>query len=240
MENMKKFGFTLAEVLITLGIIGVVAAMTIPTLIANTNSARFRSQYKKILSSLSQAGKIAQERYDFSYGDVSECTAISDAPESTYTLCAILNGTLAGHKLSFGMPENYTPSGIVEGTAPNGMPTADNAAHVLLSDGSMLVFNKNMKGCTIPLGRGVTYKEGETKNKSLGSQCYAFIDVNGPTLPNKEVACADGNTDDLDVAAECEVSSDFNRTTDIYPIVFHDGTVEPGTNAARAILQKTK
>ena len=31
---MKK-GFTLAEVLITLGIIGVVAAMTIPTLIAN-------------------------------------------------------------------------------------------------------------------------------------------------------------------------------------------------------------
>ena len=35
----KRFGFTLAEVLITLGIIGVVAAMTIPTLIANTNGA---------------------------------------------------------------------------------------------------------------------------------------------------------------------------------------------------------
>ena len=31
---MKKIGFTLAEVLITLGIIGIVAAMTIPTLIA--------------------------------------------------------------------------------------------------------------------------------------------------------------------------------------------------------------
>ena len=30
-----KNGFTLAEVLITLGIIGVVAAMTIPTLISN-------------------------------------------------------------------------------------------------------------------------------------------------------------------------------------------------------------
>ena len=29
---MKKIGFTLAEVLITLGIIGVVAAMTIPNL----------------------------------------------------------------------------------------------------------------------------------------------------------------------------------------------------------------
>ena len=33
----KRFGFTLAEVLITLGIIGVVAAMTIPTF-KNTKS----------------------------------------------------------------------------------------------------------------------------------------------------------------------------------------------------------
>lgn len=38
MEDKMNKGFTLAEVLITLGIIGVVAAITIPTLIANTNS----------------------------------------------------------------------------------------------------------------------------------------------------------------------------------------------------------
>ena len=38
---MKK-AFTLAEVLITLGIIGVVAAMTIPNLIANVNAHKFR------------------------------------------------------------------------------------------------------------------------------------------------------------------------------------------------------
>ena len=61
----KKFGFTLAEVLITLGIIGVVAAMTIPTLIANTNSAKFRAQFKKTLSTLNQAGLMAQAQYDF-------------------------------------------------------------------------------------------------------------------------------------------------------------------------------
>ena len=33
---MKKAGFTLAEVLITLGIIGVVSAITLPTLMSTT------------------------------------------------------------------------------------------------------------------------------------------------------------------------------------------------------------
>ena len=51
----KRVGFTLAEVLITLGIIGVVAAMTIPTLISNTNGAQFKTAYKKALSTLNQA-----------------------------------------------------------------------------------------------------------------------------------------------------------------------------------------
>ncbi len=49
-DVMKHRGFTLAEVLITLGIIGVVAAMTIPTLIANTNSQKYRAQFKKAKS----------------------------------------------------------------------------------------------------------------------------------------------------------------------------------------------
>ena len=48
---MRK-GFTLAEVLITLGIIGVVAAMTIQILISNTRGARYRAQFKKTLSTI--------------------------------------------------------------------------------------------------------------------------------------------------------------------------------------------
>lgn len=48
-------GFTLAEVLITLGIIGVVAAITIPTLINSTNKAEFATAYKKSYSVFSNA-----------------------------------------------------------------------------------------------------------------------------------------------------------------------------------------
>lgn len=43
----KSYAFTLAEVLIALAIIGVVAAMTIPTFMANTAGAQFRTGFKK-------------------------------------------------------------------------------------------------------------------------------------------------------------------------------------------------
>ena len=53
---LKEFkGFTLAEVLITLVIIGVIAAMTIPTLINKTNNHEYISRLKKAYSTMAQA-----------------------------------------------------------------------------------------------------------------------------------------------------------------------------------------
>ncbi len=49
----KKFAFTLSEVLITLGIIGVVAAMTLPALIANYQKKVLEQQAKQAYSLLS-------------------------------------------------------------------------------------------------------------------------------------------------------------------------------------------
>ncbi len=56
---MKK-GFTLAEVLITLAIIGVVAALTIPTVIRNYQERQTVSALKKFYSQISQAFKLAE------------------------------------------------------------------------------------------------------------------------------------------------------------------------------------
>ena len=53
LQNIKM-GFTLAEVLITLVIIGIIAAMTIPTLMNNTNKQEYVSRLKKAYSTLSQ------------------------------------------------------------------------------------------------------------------------------------------------------------------------------------------
>lgn len=51
----KRFAFTLAEVLITLGIIGVVASITIPTLMNNIQQAELKTSFKKAYSVASQA-----------------------------------------------------------------------------------------------------------------------------------------------------------------------------------------
>lgn len=52
---MKFRAFTLAEVLVTLGIIGVVSAMTIPTLMQNHQRSVYITQLHKVSNELSQA-----------------------------------------------------------------------------------------------------------------------------------------------------------------------------------------
>ena len=61
--TFKKAAFTLAEVLITLAIIGVVAAMTIPTLIANYKEKQTVTQLAKVFSILSSAYQMVQAEY---------------------------------------------------------------------------------------------------------------------------------------------------------------------------------
>ena len=57
----KKVAFTLAEVLVTLGIIGVVAALTLPTVINKVQSMILKNQFKKAYSSLLNAINLVQK-----------------------------------------------------------------------------------------------------------------------------------------------------------------------------------
>ncbi len=50
----KKFAFTLAEVLITLGVIGVVAALTMPTLLKNIAERSNSEELMEVLKELMQ------------------------------------------------------------------------------------------------------------------------------------------------------------------------------------------
>lgn len=74
-NNVKKFlyngflnkkGFTLSEILITLGIIGVVAVLTVPAMVTNYQKEQTAIQLKKTYSTLKQATEAAKA----DYGDV--------------------------------------------------------------------------------------------------------------------------------------------------------------------------
>ena len=65
-------GFTLAEVLITLGIIGVVAAMTIPMLINHYNTKELEIRFKEADSILQQALK--KTANEAGYDSISDLT----------------------------------------------------------------------------------------------------------------------------------------------------------------------
>jgi len=66
LKNLKN-GFTLAEVLITLVIIGVIAAMTIPTLVTKYQKEQTVNQLKQVFSQLNQAAMLSVPQY----GDMS-------------------------------------------------------------------------------------------------------------------------------------------------------------------------
>ena len=68
--------FTLAEVLITLGIIGIVAAMTLPTLIGKYQKIQTINQLKKVYSMLSQAIELSElENGNLTYWNYNQSTA---------------------------------------------------------------------------------------------------------------------------------------------------------------------
>ncbi len=60
--ELYKAAFTLAEVLITLGIIGVVAALTIPTVITNYRKAHIATSLAKAINTLETANKLILQK----------------------------------------------------------------------------------------------------------------------------------------------------------------------------------
>ena len=67
-HNIRRAAFTLAEVLITLGIIGVVAAITIPALMSQYKDMVAKQQFKRAYSVIQQAFQAvyADEEYNYS------------------------------------------------------------------------------------------------------------------------------------------------------------------------------
>lgn len=110
--SMKKNGFTLAEILVTLGIIGIVSAITVPSLMSNFQKKTYETSIKKAYNTVSNAVStyMANEGID----DLSQAPIIGDVDElkkfvnkyfKVVTDCGSRYYTTEGNKC-FGNPLN--------------------------------------------------------------------------------------------------------------------------------------
>ena len=242
----KRFGFTLAEVLITLGIIGVVAAMTIPTLISNTNGAQFKTAYKKALSTLNQAVlmNLAMDDTDFSTlknmnessGRMSDLLtarmqSATDISDNYFSNFAKL-GEDDDAKKGFTWKGKYKKTCTEAETTTEGSPCfGKNKDEEITVEASTNMQEDNTVVYSFADGTAFGYSAAAAGCKTAGdfddTNCIGFIDVNGANNPNTVINCPKASTD-----GTCESS----EITDIFPVVFWGQTVEPASDSARAVL----
>ena len=221
----KMNAFTLAEVLITLGIIGVVAAMTMPTLMNSTQGAQYKAAYKKALSALSQAVTLNMALDEWNFADLDT--------NATYSLKTMLSSRMNVVRTEAGPFDDAkgdpyaikVNSSLKGGGADSVTAPATANTTLFFNDGIMVTFPNAIKECTLgTTGEGLTPAKHATLKTN---NCMGFIDVNGIKAPNRLVQCDVGGE-----GTDCEIKS----PTDIYPVIFYDQSVMPNSEAARAVL----
>jgi prepilin-type N-terminal cleavage/methylation domain-containing protein len=171
-KTIKK-AFTLAEVLITLGIIGVVAAMTIPTLMQDTQNKQTITAVKKTYSELIDAKKLIE----IDNGDIQNwIPATGSTGDNDLT-------NLFANKMK--VIKNCTESGVT-GCVGNNYKYLNGDAYpylgsnaqavIVLADGTSMIFT------TFGSSGNSSYGAAGTDMGTAFGDVY--VDINGPKQPN--------------------------------------------------------
>lgn len=134
-EGANRNAFTLAEVLITLGIIGVVAALTLPTIITKYQKQETATKLKKVYTILQQAVRAAEvDNEALKYWEFRDGNNFFDTYMKSH-----LN-VLTDYK-NTQFPTEYTPQCLNKTNCLNfGQLRDANTRKVILSDGTLLSF----------------------------------------------------------------------------------------------------
>ena len=247
---MKKKGFTLAEVLITLAIIGVVAALTIPSVISNAQQQEFKTGLKKAVSvlneaiqmNISQDGETPYENEDLYFYLQQHMSIIkSDINKEGYS-----HGFLGEY---LGNRAFYTTDGMrFELGDWNG--NIDSSPFILHESGVKAGYRASRikhaefgdyQGADKSLGNCGSYGLSENKNNTINSPCVVLVDVNGDKKPNPAIksvtnAMTGGSENTTDY--KYPKPSD-KKLTDIFNILITDEKAIPfGVVAQRAMYSK--
>ena len=157
---MKKIGFTLAEILITLTIVGVVAAITLPTLMSDTTSTQIGPKLAKAVAMFEQANETL----------LSE-NSIDTLTDGGYT--KVEDETAYGNELSkylkISKIDYHTETG--KSYASHG-PNSTSGTAYLAKDGIVYIISTDT----------VWEKTSSTGYKNIAGNVW--IDINGVANPN--------------------------------------------------------
>lgn len=165
MRRKFKKAFTLAEVMITLAIIGVVAAVTIPVTLVNMQQREFQTGLSKAVSSLNQAILLS-------------LALEGQTPYETANLFQYLSNTMnilkSTTSLTYGERDNFA------------FYTADGFRYEIPYDKDVLLDLYETNGIQAYGNNGGCGRLGLENNKNNTNRppCIIMVDVNGDRKPN--------------------------------------------------------
>ena len=237
---MKK-GFTLAEILITLAIIGIVAALTIPSVISNAQQQEFKTGLKKAVTVLNQA----------------ITTNLALDGDTPYTTKDKLGDFLARHmsviKINNSSQTNkddniiianyafYTTDGMrfeIDDGRAKGFGYQKLTFYDPPESEKDAKFNDSGNGCDTSSINGSVWKCGSyglatNPNNTKCSPCIVLVDVNGDKKPSKL------GTNSADEKNYVWTQPDDGYLTDIFNLMVTESRVIPyGTVAQKAMYEE--
>ena len=198
--TQAKSGFTLAEVLITLGIIGVVAAMTMPSLVQKTQDKELISRIKKTYSELNNVlltvqadnGVIGDNSFLFNVNDNN--IAVAEKLQKYFNGAKLCTNRTQQGCSSYYYQVKYATLRLDANNVTSFYD--DNAPRIILSDGAVItITNSRRADCsavvtgnkTDEYGRPILNPDGtnQTITWTTAGCAYLKFDVNGPKNPNQ-------------------------------------------------------
>ena len=210
----KLFAFTLAEALITLVIIGLIAALTIPGILVNTEQHEYKSALKKALSSLNQVIElnIALD----GYGPIE--TVDMNTPDSEDSLFEMFRNRMNVISIS----KSYAWGG----TSNYAFYTADGMRFEFPTAPTVNggTFATNNGKCATPGG-----KIEDSTGTEYNDPCLIIVDVNGDRKPNPRKTAS---------SYKVPLATSKSKLLDVFPIIVTDKNAYPyGVVGQRAMFQ---
>ncbi len=218
---MMKKGFTLAEVLITLAIIGVVAALTIPSVILNTNQQEYKTGLKKAVSVLNQAISMNMAIDNVSPNDIENVAQMVNYFSNRMN--TLSSDTTRGQFYTTdGMRFQFlTAAGAARVAGSCGREAGNTTA--TCTGGTNSTSCGAITGCAWSNGASVAYCGGSN------DPCYLVVDVNGDRKPNLYSNVTNANTDNVPTNTNDSIK-------DIFYIKITEDSALPAGNLAQQVM----